>query len=189
MSHPLRILNAVAIIAISTGCAHYYDGTVAELEQAAGVGVELATQSYGDCFRRGSDVPVVYKLVRSNYTVRIAHGMRYWPEFFLSAQDNNGNALNITGPDISAVEYQGGGDMRRLRESRRGIEFTHHARLLDMLVYDGRTKEWVMVKAVRENRIGVRTLAFDVRNISGLVGSEQLPYRVSIVRCVEIDGP
>jgi hypothetical protein len=190
MSYPLRIVNAVAIVAISTSCANYYDGTVAELEHAAGLTVELATESYGDCFRRG-DVPVVYKVVRPNYTVRIAHGMRYWPEFFLSAQDNHGNSLNITGPGISALtdQAQSGGDMRRLRESRGGIDLSNHTRLLDMLVYDGRTKEWVIVKAVRENKIGIRTLAFDVRNGSGVLGTEQLAYRVNIIRCRESVGP
>lgn len=185
----LRNACSIAIVVFSVGCVHFFEGTVAELEDAPGLSVELAAQSYGDCFRIGSGVPIVYKVSRPNYTVRIAHGMRYWPEFFLNAHDNNGIPLNITGAGISAVSFPTGGDMRRLREARGGLELSHHTLLDIPRGWDARIRQWLAVKAVRENAIGIKTLAFDIHSASGFVGTEQFSYRVKIVRCKEVDGP
>src|SRR5437867_3443283 len=84
--NPRVCLCAIAAAITVSGCVHYYDGTVAELEVGPGLTVTLAVPDYGDCFRSNPDVPVVYGLERPRYSLRIAHGMRYWPEFFLIAR-------------------------------------------------------------------------------------------------------
>lgn len=185
----LRSACSIVIVILSVGCVHFFEGTVAELENGPGLSVELTAQSYGDCFRIGFGVPIVYEVSRPKYTVSIAHGMRYWPEFFLNAHDNNGIPLNITGAGIAAVIGPTGGDMRRLRETRGGLELSHHAVLDIPRGWDGRLREWLAVKAARENAIGTKTLTFDIRSASGVLGTEQFSYRVRVVRCRELDGP
>jgi hypothetical protein len=184
----LRIHLGVVLLAFaSSGCVRLFEGTVAELDQVPDLTVVLAASEYGDCFRVTSKVPIVYGVTRPKYSLRIAHGMRYWPEFFLLARDNNGTVLSISGDSIWPVEFPRGGDIRRLREAR-GTDLSHHA-LLDVPrgSHDGQD---LTVQAVREGRVGKKTLAFEVRDSDGLVvGREAFSYQVKTIRCREFDGP
>src|SRR5262249_53889057 len=119
----------LAFALVSCGCAHFFEGTVAELDEASDVTVVLTASSYGDCYRLTRKVPIVYAVARPQYSVRIAHGMRYWPEFFLVAHDRSGAVLAITGDGIGPVPFPRGGDMRRLTQAR-GTDLSHYA-LLD----------------------------------------------------------
>ena len=182
-------LCAIASALMASACVHFFEGTVAELEQGSELTVILAASSYGDCFRPVQRVPIVYAVTRPNYSLRVAHGMRYWPEFFLIAHDSNGVVLDISGAGIQPVEFPRGGDMRRLREAR-GTDLSHHAVLDVPRGYDQRIRQDLTVKAVREGRIGTKTIVFEIHDSEvHILGQEQLRYRVSSIRCRESDGP
>lgn len=113
MNVPPRLSAAVLACCalVVPGCTHRFEGTVAEMVPRPDVTVLVAASSYGDCYRDADPVPVVYAVTRPRYTLRIAHGDRYWPQLFAYARDNSGAALQIAG-GAGPVQSPRGGDIR-----------------------------------------------------------------------------
>lgn len=161
----LGIVPIVCTTAVAA-CVYRYEGAVAELDVTADIDVVQAAHKYGDCYRQPDSVPVVYRVKRNEYELRIALGNRYWPEFFLSAVNPPGTNLEIVGNEI--VELNKNPDTLELQEAR-GIELTHVARL-------SRTP-------------GRFRLVFQVQDRDhAVLGNETLPYEVKAIHCAEIDS-
>ena len=149
-------------------CApHFYDGEFARIASSEALGVVRSERVYGDCYRLFSPVPVVYLVERDAYTISIVHGMRYWPEFFLSAVAQDGTPMNLAGSGIHPVIAPGGGDVRRLQD-RRGAVVTHRVRI---------------------DSLSEPALRFSVLDSTGMVtGSEEFQLVTESVSCMEIDS-
>jgi hypothetical protein len=176
-------LALLASTASHVACTHYYEGSVAELELVGGVEVVRSDESYGDCYRQSPAVPVVYAVARDSYTLRIAHGQRYWPEFFLTATARDDQVLGIIGTDIRRLNERErrGGDLSRLQFNR-GVPLHDHASLHNLpKTYQGPLPRY---------QPGRYVLTFDVLDSQGsVIGRERLPYRVNFIDCREFDGP
>lgn len=178
---------ALVIAILSSGCTEHYDGTVAEFEPHPDLPVILSAKEYGDCFREDRDVPLVYQVRRPEYSVRIAHGNRYWPEWYLVARDATGALLKIGGAQIRAVLDAGSGDMKRLHKVRGN--YLDHRAVLDVPL-GWRDTENLTAQAARDNAIGPRSVAFEVLGPKGVVlGREEFVYRVNLIRCRAFNGP
>ena len=163
-----RCFTLTFLAGVLLACApHFYDGEFARIASSEGLEVARSERVYGDCYRLFLPVPVVYLVERDAYTIAIVHGMRYWPEFFLSAVAPDGTPMSLAGSGIHPIIAPGDGDVRRLQD-RRGAVVTH---------------------AVRVDRLPEPTLRFSVLGPTGMVsGSEKFQLTTESVSCVEIDS-
>ncbi len=158
-------------IGLHVGVLHSFSGSVAELKLDSGVKIVNRKRFYGDCYRIFKSVPVVYQVKRPEYELHIAHGIRYWPQFFLSATTFDGKELELVGEGIQRVAVPYGGDMRRLQEARE-TKLTHQVFTL---------------KEVKDQSI--KFIKFEVNNDQGnIIGIEKFEFETNQVSCMERDG-
>ena len=147
---------------------HLYDGEFALLVGNLETNITRRDKDLGDCYRVFSGLPTVYEISRPNYTLHVAHGNRYWPQFYLAAESKDRTPMEIIGPDIEPVRAVWGADHQRLEEAR-GLQLSHQTARLDRVLGGSVT-------------IAILDSQWDV------LGVEQLKYVTLDVNCVEVDS-
>jgi hypothetical protein len=170
----MRSSIVVVFIVLIYGCApHYYNGEMALLELDENIEVILSQSEVGDCYRRFGSLPTVYRIERLEYTLLIAHGNRYWPEFFFSARSVNGEQLELTGNLIEPVPDRWRAYRSKVEEQRQ-LELTHQT---------GRGEK--MKQLNQESSPIVVT----IRNSEGqILGREPLRFTINKVDCFAWDA-
>jgi hypothetical protein len=158
----LRTLATVGIALVGGSCVpHFFEGHVAVLLPSPAISVSQESSDWGDCYRRFSSVPTVYRIERPAYALILVHGQRYWAEFFLVARNRSGQELGVNGPLVSPVRYRSGGDMRRLSESR-GVLPSHETSILDA----SKSPLVITITDGSGRTLGLETVSFRVESVA-----------------------
>ena len=114
----------------SCGVPYFYEGEIAILV-SDNVSVKRHQTDLGDCDAGSGGLPTVYLISTPTYNLHVAHGNRYWPEFFLAAESKEHEPLEIIGMETEPVRAPWGSHPR-LEESR-GLKLSHHTARLDRI--------------------------------------------------------
>ena len=145
------------------GCApSWYDGEVATLVADGATTITRLDKELGDCYRVFTGLPTVYEISRPSYTLRVAHGNRYWPEFFLAAESNDHGSMEIIGPEIKPVRFAWGADHRRLEEAR-GLHLSHQTVSLEY--FQGKSIQ-VAILDSQWDVLGVEELTYEIQDVN-----------------------
>lgn len=161
----LQAAGLVILSVLLVDCtAVRYEGQVAIL-RGPGIEVVKSETDWGDCHRRDSPVPTVYQVAREEYVLSVAHGDRYWPQFFLGAAGRDGETLELVGSGIKRLD----------------------AAVIDSLAQ----ARMIVVSHSSGDHLDrpPQPLVVEVRKQNGeLVGQEELRFDILVVRCVNWVG-
>jgi hypothetical protein len=183
------VVAVVTLMVLSSGCTHFFKGVVPELDEQSDIKVLRSQSSYGDCFRVGRPVPVLYGVDRPAYQLRVVQGDRYWPQLLLVATNSSGAMLDIVGDGIYPLEEFAA--IRRIVRDR-GTNVSHRIRFNLPLwsTWEGGVRKYPALEAVGAGRVGPTTVNLAIRDAAGrVVGEERFTYRLSVIQCKELDGP
>ena len=160
-------LRAIVLLGafLQVGCTpHWYDGEFAILNEGAAMSIEQSAKDLGDCYRVFAGIPTVYRISRPDYTLHIAHGDRYWPEFYFLAEAEDQSAMEIIGAEVIPVENPWASAHQQIEEAR-GIELSHKSVTL------GRDMDSTLIVAILDSRwniVGVEELSFKIMDVNCL---------------------
>ena len=150
---------------LQVGCTpNWYDGEFAILNEGAGVSIEQSAKDLGDCYRVFSGIPTVYEISRPDYTLHIAHGDRYWPEFYFFAEADDQSPMEIIGAEVVPVDNPWTSAHQQTEEAR-GVVLSHKSVKL------GRDMDSKLSVAILDsgwNIVGVEELSFKIVGVNCL---------------------
>ncbi len=150
-------------LSCQVGCApHWYDGEFAVLIDNDATMIARHDTDLGDCYRVFSGLPSVYAISRPNYTLHVAHGNRYWPEFYLAAESKDDSPLEIIGSQIELHNAFLSKDRHRVEEAR-GLQLSHQTVRLDRIQGNSIT---VAILDSQWDVLGIEELKYEILEVN-----------------------